>query len=124
MNQERTMRVAQALAAELLADRVESVVGDESNDWQRFAVVYSGRQAVQAYLPGNYEVVGAITSGDSVATLIAGHDVAGWTLDDYVIPRFASGLYLATEVTPRADKDWERYLRWVRVGNRMYRAKP
>ena len=29
---------------------------------------------------------------------IAGRDVAGWTLDAYVIPRLASGLYFATEI--------------------------
>jgi hypothetical protein len=33
-----------------------------------------------------------------VQFLIAGRDVAGWTLDDYVIPRLASGMYYAEEV--------------------------
>ena len=31
-------------------------------------------------------------------TVIGGRDVAGWTLDAYVIPRLASGLYFATEI--------------------------
>ena len=30
---------------------------------------------------------------------IFGTDSAGWTLDDYVIPRLASGMIYATEVT-------------------------
>ena len=30
--------------------------------------------------------------------MIGGRDVAGWTLDAYVIPRLASGLYFATEI--------------------------
>ena len=31
-------------------------------------------------------------------TVIAGEDNAGWTLDDYVIPRLASGLYVGKEI--------------------------
>jgi hypothetical protein len=31
-------------------------------------------------------------------TVIAGEDVAGWMLDDYVIPRLASGLIFANEI--------------------------
>lgn len=49
---------------------------------------------VKAYLPSNYVPVldpqGGIT--------IVGHDNAGWTLEDYVIPRLASGLIVAQEV--------------------------
>ena len=45
-------------------------------------------------MPANYE---AHQQGDVV--VIEGEDVAGWTLDDYVIPRLASGLIFATEVT-------------------------
>jgi hypothetical protein len=105
MNQERTTGVAEVLAAELLADRAEGVSGPP-NDWQRFAVVFAAGWLTEAYLPGGYEVVGTISTRNSdgrwhEATLIAGHDVAGWTLDDYVIPRLASGLHVALEVTPR-----------------------
>ena len=51
--------------------------------------------AVAAYLPANYRVVGATPDG----ILIEGEDRAGWTLDDYVLPRLASGLYHGREVT-------------------------
>ena len=49
---------------------------------------------VAAYMPHNYVVTGM--TSDEVS--IAGHDVAGWTLDDYVIPRLASGMITAREV--------------------------
>lgn len=49
---------------------------------------------VQTYLPDNYS---AIQDGDVIT--IKGEDRAGWTLDGYVIPRLASGLYFATETT-------------------------
>ena len=48
---------------------------------------------VQEYLPSNYEAVEQ--DGEIV---IFGRDSAGWTLDDYVIPRLASGMIYATEV--------------------------
>lgn len=63
----------------------------------RRAIVSSGRdslETIQRYMPANYE---AHQQGDVV--VIEGEDVAGWTLDDYVIPRLASGLIFATEVT-------------------------
>lgn len=49
---------------------------------------------VRAYLPANYT---ASATDDGV--LIVGRDDHGWTLDGYVIPRLASGLMFATEVT-------------------------
>jgi hypothetical protein len=61
----------------------------------RFAIVESSDvETVRAYLPGNYD---AIRHSDT-ETLIYGADSAGWTLDEYVIPRLASGLYFATEI--------------------------
>jgi hypothetical protein len=48
---------------------------------------------VQAYLPRNY--VASLDDDDSI--VIAGRDSAGWTLDEYVLPRLASGLIFATE---------------------------
>lgn len=44
--------------------------------------------AVRRYLPENYA---AFTYGLDV--IIEGQDVAGWTLEGYVIPRLNSGLY-------------------------------
>jgi hypothetical protein len=43
---------------------------------------------VAAYLPDCYSVVG---TNDDGSVAISGEDVAGWTLEDYVIPRLASG---------------------------------
>lgn len=62
----------------------------------RTAIVKGARDIdqVAAYLPGNYEAI----EKDGEVTIV-GEDVAGWTLDDYVIPRLASGLIFAIEVT-------------------------
>lgn len=49
---------------------------------------------VRAYLPANYR----ITEATETRITIAGNDVAGWTLDGYVIPRLASGLISAREI--------------------------
>ncbi len=63
-------------------------------------------ERVAAYLPANYRVVDAdITGRDGDTVIIEGLDVAGWTLDDYVIPRLASGLLWATEVETADDTD-------------------
>jgi len=63
----------------------------------RTATVPPGRRLseVQAYMPGNYS---ASANADGSIT-IAGSDNAGWTLDGYVIPRLASGMIFAREVT-------------------------
>lgn len=64
----------------------------------RKAVVERGGMTVEqvsAYLPSNYKVV----DQDADTITIEGEDYAGWTLDDYVIPRLASGLIFAKEVT-------------------------
>lgn len=49
-----------------------------------------------AYLPANYEAV-EIMGADTF--VIYGYDNHGWTLDGYVLPRLASGLYFARELT-------------------------
>lgn len=54
---------------------------------------------VAAYLPSNYWIM-AEQDGDGQRTVyIQGIDRLGWTLDDYVIPRLASGLIYAEEIT-------------------------
>ncbi len=55
----------------------------------RFAIVKGARDKweVVDYLPSNYEVIFWNHEG----IVIAGNDDAGWTLDDYVIPRLLSG---------------------------------
>jgi hypothetical protein len=53
-------------------------------------------ERVAAYMPSNYDVV----SHDETSVMIQGQDNAGWTLDDYVLPRLASGCMFGTEVRP------------------------
>ena len=76
------------------ADRitVEAAEGDE-----RAARVVSRDatlERVQQYLPRNYTA-----SERNGVIWISGRDQAGWTLDEYVIPRLASGLIFAEEVS-------------------------
>ena len=52
------------------------------------------KEEVEAFLPDNYA---AVVLADGLH--IVGSDRAGWTLDGYVIPRLASGLIFAEEVT-------------------------
>lgn len=58
------------------------------------------RAVISRYLPANYKVIssGGIPNGEG-SYLIEGYDNAGWTLDGYVIPRLASGLIRAEEVS-------------------------
>lgn len=70
---------------------------------ERFAIVAASPKFVAPYLPDNYEVVG-ITPGGT--TLIGGYDFAGWTLEDYVIPRLASGLHWAKPAPPCFTPDF------------------
>lgn len=57
-------------------------------------------ESILPYLPANYQVLvdseGEDLSGSFVT--VSGKDVAGWTLDGYVLPRLASGLYFGKEV--------------------------
>ena len=69
---------------------------------KRIAVVTNARDAKQLWvlLPGNYDIIGGdLGEPGRPVYLIAGEDVAGWTLDDYVIPRLASGTIFCTEIT-------------------------
>lgn len=64
-------------------------------------------ERIANYLPGNYRVLGMRddsalplhirTIGPHV--LICGEDDSGWTMDDYVLPRLASGLWFGTEIS-------------------------
>ncbi len=51
-------------------------------------------ERIARYLPDNYAVVAV----DGNEVTVAGRDVAGWTLDGYVIPRLRSGMIAAREV--------------------------
>lgn len=79
-----------------------ALVGGET---ARFAVLRGATSVKQAeaYLPGNYHLCESfmVADGDKtpkLVVIIGGTDNAGWTLDDYVIPRYASGLIWATEI--------------------------
>ena len=77
----------------------------------RFAVVSlhgsTTVEQIERYLPGNYRNVGYAPADSNAldvrslapAVVIAGEDNAGWTLDDYVIPRLQSGLIQANEIS-------------------------
>lgn len=58
---------------------------------------------IAAYLPDNYTIVDTSPNPTGVDVVIEGEDVAGWTLDGYVIPRLASGLFFAREHASYAD---------------------
>lgn len=62
----------------------------------RFATVkgFNSEREVKAYLPENYRLLGIYND----TAVIAGVDVAGWTLDGYVIPRYGSGLMACKEL--------------------------
>jgi hypothetical protein len=69
----------------------------------RSAIIRSGFQdpakeleRVRRYLPSNYSAVYDETRD---CIVVAGTDQAGWTLDGFVLPRLASGLIFASEVT-------------------------
>lgn len=73
----------------------------------RYALVSAhntSRSTIERYLPDNYKVLGELEyEGDDrmmagSCVIVGGHDNAGWTMDDYVIPRLASGLITATEI--------------------------
>ncbi len=52
---------------------------------------------VIAYLPDNYQASLVTANNLTFRVKVCGEDDAGWTLDDYVIPRLASGNMFAEE---------------------------
>lgn len=72
---------------------------------KRYAIVRNARsrREAEAYLPGNYRIVHEFTDAPDGGALaqsfvIEGEDNAGWTLDGYVIPRYASGIIACREI--------------------------
>lgn len=76
------------------------IPSDVPNAARRYARVSTCGHDIAAYLPANYSVIATNGTGLDQVVTIGGHDSAGWTLDGYVIPRLASGLYFAREVAP------------------------
>jgi len=75
-------------------------------EW-RYAMVRNAdtRKQLEAYLPDGYEVMAETTwppydgaAKEDRVFVIRGLDVAGWTLDEYVIPRLLSGLIACVEI--------------------------
>ena len=64
-------------------------------------VSYAVLEKIGRYLPRNYYIAGVADEvnefGDSIV-VINGHDDAGWTAEDYVVPRLQSGLWAAEVV--------------------------
>jgi hypothetical protein len=58
-------------------------------------VQVTDHETVARYLPSNY----AIVAQGNGWLYIEGEDDHGWTLDEYVIPRLASGLIFAEEIS-------------------------
>jgi hypothetical protein len=89
--------------AEHYARPLAEAVIAEAQTPMRYALVSANAgqtDQIAAYMPGNYKVLGRtpIKGTNTVQVLIGGRDVAGWTLDDYVLPRLASGMYYGDEV--------------------------
>jgi hypothetical protein len=91
-----------------------------------------GEDEVAPYLPGNYRVIGESPSAEFEGrseVLVAGVDNAGWTMDEYVLPRLGSGLIAGREITaeqarealPAEDADavWEHayHIAWIGASN-------
>jgi hypothetical protein len=51
------------------------------------------------YLPSNYGLELSWEADGKIHAVIAGVDDAGWTLDGYVLPRLASGLWWGEEIS-------------------------
>lgn len=73
----------------------------------RYALISTWRQsedrepevrAIARYLPHAYSVLAHWNQGANAIVLVGGEDVAGWTLDGYVLPRLGSGNYGGHEI--------------------------
>lgn len=56
----------------------------------RIAIVKGDVNVIRKYMPSNYD---AEQLFDTEWVMIHGFDVAGWTMEDYVVPRLGSGNY-------------------------------
>jgi len=80
---------------------------------KRYAIVTLTweRDNPEPYMPGNYKVLHIMPYDEAQslegspptrpswrAAVIGGEDNAGWTLDDYVLPRLASGGMFGSEI--------------------------
>ena len=82
-------------------ERVAVVLDDAISEEHVQNYLPQGYTAKIEYLPGNQSG----KTSNAMRIVIRGYDIAGWTLDDYVIPRLASGLIVATEVFEAKEFD-------------------
>lgn len=89
------------------ADDESASVNPEEDSMIRYAIVTnaSSRSQAEAYLPDNYRIVweGQVPAYEGadrtvLGFVIEGEDKYGWTLFDYVIPRYGSGLIFCHEI--------------------------
>lgn len=71
----------------------------------RYADIRGARSTaeVEAYLPAAYSVFRSEEVDGRLVVTIRGVDRLGWTLDEYVLPRLASGLMFGEERPAPAD---------------------
>lgn len=66
-------------------------------------------ESILPYMPSNYSVLVDTETdsdlGSGLQVTIEGRDVAGWTLDGYVLPRLASGMYYGVEYFGEYDSE-------------------
>lgn len=96
--EEAWQRLNQESPESLQRERVAVVLDDATSVEHVQNYLPVGYSAKIEFLPGNQ----AGKTGNAMRIVIRGYDFCGWTLDDYVIPRLASGLIVATEVYTEA----------------------
>jgi len=85
-------------ARERSGERAAWVTGSKGEDPRAF------RDRVARYLPANYHIAESDEDAEGRPSVeVQGHDNAGWTLDEYVIPRLRSGLMVAVERPPGSN---------------------
>ena len=87
-------RLKDSSPGSLQRERVAVVLDDAISEEHVQNYLPQGYTAKIEYLPGNQ----AGKTSNAMRIVIRGYDIAGWTLGDYVIPRLASGMIVATEV--------------------------
>jgi hypothetical protein len=76
------------------------------------------RETVEAYLPKRY----AVAAETRKLVVIRGTDYAGWTLEEYVIPRLWSGLITAREMGTgpgQGNGNWHQAATWQKDGQQL-----
>tara|TARA_R110002167_G_scaffold8986_6_gene41205 strand:+ start:736 stop:1146 length:411 start_codon:yes stop_codon:yes gene_type:complete len=91
---EAWQRLKDSSPGSLQRERVAVVLDDAISEEHVQNYLPQGYTAKIEYLPGNQ----AGKTSNAMRIVIRGYDIAGWTLGDYVIPRLASGMIVATEV--------------------------